>query len=294
MFMTMTGTAHPPRRLVHANGVDLCVQAFGHQGSPAILLIGGAASSMDWWETEFCERLAAGPRFVIRYDLRDTGQSTSYEPGAPPYSGMDLVADAVGLLDTLGISRAHMVGISMGGGIAQRLALDHADRVASLTLTSTSPGGPGLPPMSDELAASFAEPAPQPDWSDRAAVIDHIVDDLRPFAGSLPFDEPHFRALAATIVDRTDNIAASMTNHWILEGGDEPVRPRLGEIRAPTLVLHGTEDPLLPYAHGEALAREIPGARLVPLERVGHEMPPRPVWDRVVAEILEITAPRAA
>jgi pimeloyl-ACP methyl ester carboxylesterase len=278
--------------MVVANGVELCVQTFGDPESPAILLIGGAASSMDWWEDEFCERLASGPRFVIRYDLRDTGQSVSYEPGAPQYGGLDLVADAVGVLDAFRVARAHVVGISMGGGIAQRLALDHADRVASLTLIATSPGGPDLPAMSDELASHFAQPAPEPDWSDRAAVIDYIVEGERPFAGSHQVGEESVRALVGRIVDRTVNIASSMTNHWILEGGGEPMRPRLGEITAPTLVLHGTEDPLFPYGHAEALAAEIPGARLLPLEGVGHEVPPRPVWDKVVAAMLDHTAER--
>src|SRR5687768_6701273 len=96
------------RRIVEANGVGLCVETFGDRDGPAILLIGGGASSMDWWEEGFCERLARGGRLVIRYDLRDTGQSTTYEPGAPPYTGMDLVADAAGLLDALGIARAHV------------------------------------------------------------------------------------------------------------------------------------------------------------------------------------------
>jgi pimeloyl-ACP methyl ester carboxylesterase len=278
-------------RTVLANGVELCVQTFGDPASPAILLIAGAASSMDWWEDEFCARLASGPRFVIRYDLRDTGQSVSYEPGAPQYGGPDLVWDAVGLVDALRVARAHVVGISMGGGIAQHLALDHADRVASLTLIATSPGGPGLPSMSDELRAQFEDPSPEPDWSERQAVVDYLVDDLRPYAGTLPFDEEKMRALAGRIFDRTVNIASSMKNHWILEGG-EPVRPRLREIRAPTLVLHGTEDPLFPYGHAEALAAVIPGARLVPLEGMGHEMPPRPVWDQVVAAILDQTAER--
>jgi pimeloyl-ACP methyl ester carboxylesterase len=277
--------------MVLANGVELCVQTFGNPASPAILLIGGAASSMDWWEDEFCERLASGPRFVIRYDPRDTGQSVSYEPGAAQYGGPDLVADAVGVLDAVRIARVHVVGISMGGGIAQHLALDHPDRVASVTLISTSPGGTDLPPMSDELRARFAEPSPEPDWSDRQAVVDYLVDDLRPYAGTLPFDEEGIQALVGRIVDRTVNIASTVKNHWLLEGG-EPVRPRLGEIRAPTLVLHGTEDPLFPYGHAEALAAEIPRARLVPLEGVGHEMPPRPVWDRVVAAILDHSADR--
>ena len=278
--------------MVVANGVELCVQTFGDPESLAILLIGGAASSMDYWEDEFCERLASGPRFVIRYDLRDTGQSVSYEPGAPQYGGLDLVADAVGVLDALRVARAHLVGISMGGGIAQRLALDHADRVASLTLIATSPGGPDLPAMSDALRARFEEPPAEPDWSDRQAVVDYIIEDLRAYAGTLAFDEGEMRALVGRIVDRTVNIASSMTNHFILEGGGEPMRPRLGEITAPTLVLHGTEDPLFPYGHAEALAAEIPGARLLPLEGVGHEMPPRSVWDQVVAAILDHTAER--
>ena len=177
----------------------------------------------------------------------------------------------------------------MGGGIAQHLALDHADRVASLTLIATSPGGPDLPPMSHELRARFEEPPPEPDWSDRQAVVDYLVDELRPFAGTLPFDEEAMRALVARIVDRTVDIEAATKNHWLLDGG-EPLRPRLGEIRAPTLVLHGTEDPLFPYGHAEALAAEIPRARLRPLEGMGHEVPPRPLWDQVVAAVLDHTA----
>jgi pimeloyl-ACP methyl ester carboxylesterase len=140
-------------RLVSANGVDLCVQTYGQAGEPAILLVAGAANSMDWWEDEFCERLASGPRFVIRYDLRDTGQSVSYEPGAPGYDGSDLVADAVGLLDALEIARAHVVGISMGGGIGQHLALEHADRAArrrALPGRRVSP----LPPLRAQLHAA--------------------------------------------------------------------------------------------------------------------------------------------
>jgi pimeloyl-ACP methyl ester carboxylesterase len=279
---------------ITANGVKLCVQTFGKAGDPAVLLIAGAECSMDWWEDDFCELLAAGPRFVIRYDLRDTGQSVTYRPGAPEYDGSDLTADALGVLDALGIDRAHVVGISMGGGIGQELALEHSGRVATLTLISTTPVGPGppdrpdLPSMSEELASRFAEPAPEPDWSDRAAVIDYIVEGLRPFAGSLPFDEDSQRALVARVFDRTINIASSMKNHWLLEQG-ERVRKPVSEITAPTLVLHGTEDPVFPYEHGEALAREIPVARLTPLEGAGHELPPRPLWNQVVAAILEHT-----
>jgi pimeloyl-ACP methyl ester carboxylesterase len=283
--------------MVRANGVDLCVQTFGEPGEPVILLIGGAESSMDWWEDEFCELLASGPRFVIRYDLRDTGQSVSYPPGDPGYDGSDLVADAVGLLDALGIDHAHVVGTSMGGGIAQQLALEHAPRVATLTLISTSPVAPrdpdktDLPPMSEELASRFAEPAQEPDWSDCEAVVDYIVESLRPFAGSLSSDEQRQRGLVERIVGRTTSIESSMKNHWIIDSG-EPVQRSLGEVTAPTLVLHGTEDPMFPLAHAQALADEIPDARLVPLEGMGHEMPPRPLWSEVVAAILEHTSAR--
>jgi pimeloyl-ACP methyl ester carboxylesterase len=121
------------------------VETFGDAGAPAILLISGAAASMDWWDAEFCRRLAAGGRFVIRYDHRDTGRSVGYPPGAPGYTGADLVGDAVGLIDALAGGRAHVVGLSMGGGIAQYLAIHHGDRVATLTLMSTSPRRLGWP-----------------------------------------------------------------------------------------------------------------------------------------------------
>jgi pimeloyl-ACP methyl ester carboxylesterase len=144
---------------------------------PAILLIMGSSASMDWWEDDFCERLADGRRFVVRYDHRDTGRSVSYRPGAPPYTLRDLAADAVGLLDTFGLARAHLVGMSMGGAIAQLVALDHPGRVASLTLIATSPAGPGdpgLPETPAQTRAKFAAIA-EPTWPDRTAVIDYLV-----------------------------------------------------------------------------------------------------------------------
>jgi pimeloyl-ACP methyl ester carboxylesterase len=278
--------------MVKANGVELCAQTFGEPGDPAILLISGAASPMDGWPEEFCARLAEGPRFVIRYDHRDTGQSVSYPPGAPEYTGRDLAADALGLLDAFGVGRAHFVGISMGGGIAQVIGVEHADRVASLTLLSTSPGpGPdsGLPAMSDRLREYFAAPPPEPDWSDRTAVIEHIIRDYRACAGSIPPDEADLRDLATRTVDRADNVKSTLTNHWIIDSGGESVRARLGEITAPTLVIHGTADPMFPYGHAEALAREITGARLLPLAGAGHEVPPRSTWDAVITALVAHT-----
>lgn len=276
--------------MVEVNGVELCAQTFGNADDPAVLLVMGLAASMLHWEDEFCERLAAGARFVIRYDHRDTGRSVTYPPGAPGYTGDDLVADAAGLLDALGVERAHVVGFSMGGAMAQLLTLDYADRVASLTLISTSPGtGADLPGMSDELRAHFADPPPEPDWSDRDAVIDYLVEDERVYAArSRPFAEAERRRLAGRIFDRTTDIAASMKNHWALDAG-ESWRERLGEIRVPTLILHGAEDGLFPIGHALALEREIPGARLIRLDGMGHELP-REVWDVVAAGIVRHTA----
>lgn len=277
-------------RIVRANRVDLCLETFGDGADPAILLIAGAASSMLSWENDFCERLAAGSRFVIRYDNRDTGRSVTYKPDAPKYTGPDLVDDAVGILDALGLDRAHVVGLSMGGGTGQLLALDHPDRVSSLTLISTSagPGDPDLPGISDDLRARFESPTPTPDWSDRDAVIEYIVEDARAYAATTrPFDEAAWRDLAGRDFDRSANIASSMTNHFLLDGGDG-WRKRLGALRTSTLVIHGEEDPLFPPAHAHALAEEIPNARLLILEQTGHELP-RTVWDVVVPAILAHT-----
>ncbi|MGV9774752.1 alpha/beta fold hydrolase [Streptosporangium sp. NPDC003464] len=279
-----------PRETVHANGVELAVQAFGDPAAPAILLISGAEASMDWWDDDFTARLAASGRYVIRYDTRDTGRSTTFPVGAPTYTQNDLLADAVGVLDAYGLAAAHIVGVSMGGGLAQRFGIEHPERVLSLTLMSTSPGGPGgpdnpdLPPMSEPLAKMFEEPAPGPDWSDRDAVIAYFLAAEHAFSGTIPVDEEHVRRTAGRAFDRSP-VPAAASNHWMIEGSG-PIRSRLGEITAPTLVLHGTEDPLFPYGHAEALAREIPGAWLVPLPGMGHQMPPRQVWDTVIPAIV--------
>lgn len=286
-------------RVIRANGVDLCVQTFGEPDNPAILLICGAGASMDWWDPELCRRLAAGDRFVIRYDGRDTGRSVTYPAGAPAYSGQDLASDALGVLDALGVARAHLVGISMGGALAQVVAAEQPERVASLVLMSTTaihPGGPGEPPlpgMSAELRAAFAAAKP-PDWSDRTAVVTRIVETERAYEGPRYFDEAAVRALAELIVDRSIDMAASMTNPMLIAGRDdsEPSPDRLSGVTAPTLVVHGTVDPLFPYAHAEALARRIPGAALLPLADVGHQVPPPPLWPTIIPALLQHTATR--
>ncbi|HEX6684739.1 MAG TPA: alpha/beta hydrolase [Candidatus Limnocylindrales bacterium] len=273
--------------MIGTNGAELCAEAFGDRGDPAILLIHGGAASMDWWDDAFCEQLAGGGRFVIRYDHRDTGQSTSYPPGKPGYNGMDLTHDAFAVLDGLGVDRAHIVGLSMGGGIAQELVTLRPDRVLTLTFIATSPIG--LPEPRELPPPRVKASVPNPDWHDREAVIRFFTDTERLYSGSIPVDEERIRTIAGRMFDRSGDVEASQTNHWGIEEG-EPIQVNLGEISVPVLVLHGTEDPLFPLPHGEALAAAIPGAVLVPIEKMGHQTPPPQVWPIVIEAILRHTS----
>jgi pimeloyl-ACP methyl ester carboxylesterase len=274
-------------RMLRANGVDLCVETFGAAADPAILLIHGAAASMQAWDTPLCERLAAG-RFVIRFDHRDTGRSVSYPPGQPGYALPDLMEDAIGILDALGIAKAHLVGRSMGGALAMLAALEHPDRVLTLTLVATSPGGSDLPPMSLAFLDFVAKP-PAVDWKDRAAATDHLMKLLAIFAaGSRHFDAAAMREVVALDVARTRDVAASQINHFAMATG-APIRPRIGRIAVPTLVVHGADDPVFPLGHAEAAAKEIPGAELLVLEDVGHLLP-EAVWDVFVPAVLAHTS----
>lgn len=285
-------------RNVENAGIVLHTQAFGDAGNPAIVLLHGAGDSMLAWDEEFIERLVAGGRYVIRYDARDSGRSSSSEVGAPPHDLRDLVGDALAVLDAYGLSAATLYGMSGGSAVVQLLAIEHPERVAAVVLSSSTPGGPGhgaddLPPMTPELEAFFGGAAPEPDWSDPAAVAEYLVAAERPFAAtSRPFDEPARRAQATRVVAHASNIAAQLTNPFLLDPGPS-WRDHLAEVTAPTLVLHGDEDPLFPLAHGKALAAAIPGARLHVLAHTGHEMPPHAEWDAIVAAVLSLTDPAA-
>lgn len=276
--------------MIKANGAELCVETFGERGDPALLLLSGFGGSMDWWDAELCRLLAAAGRLVIRYDYRDTGQSTSYEPGKPGYTGSDLSDDAAGVLDALGIQAAHVVGLSMGGGIAQRVIIEHPDRVATLTLISTTaitPSEMELPPP-EARVSSFA---PEVDWNDRDQVIRYFIEAEKAYGGSIPVDEGRIGAIAGRVFDRTSNMTAAQTNHAILADGGDPVpRDALSRIGVPVLVIHGTEDPLFPLPHGRALAAAIPGARLLIVEGLGHQMLPPEVWPVAVPALLEMSA----
>jgi pimeloyl-ACP methyl ester carboxylesterase len=276
-------------RMIEANGVELCTEAFGDSTDPPTLLVMGLGASMLWWEEGFCQQLAARGRFVVRYDHRDTGRSAAYEPGNPSYSGADLVADAAGVLDAYGLPAAHVVGVSAGGGFAQLLALELPDRVFTLVLISSSPATPGdrgLPPPTAAFSRFVAGTAV--DWSNRDSVVEHLVGYSRLLAGGQrPFDEAAQRDLVRRDLERTLDIA-SLQNHDLLAHEDPPHRG-LSTITAPTLVIHGTADPMFPLAHGEALAEEIPGATLLALDRAGHGVD-RADWDTMVQAIVHHTA----
>ncbi len=275
-------------RTIEANGVQLCAEPFGDTAHPPILLIMGIGSSMLWWEDDFCRMLASGGRYVIRYDHRDTGRSLTYEPGRPEYTGADLTADVARVLDGFGISAAHLVGVSAGGGIAQELALDSADRVLSLTLISTSPATGSdrdLPPPTQAFSRFIA--TAEADWSDPDSVIDYLVAYWHLLAGGeRVFDEARARELVRRDVERARDFAA-VQNHDLMSHGEGSSRP-LSSITVPTLVIHGAADPMFPLKHGEVLAADIPGARLLTLEGAGHGVY-RDDWEMLVAAILEHT-----
>lgn len=275
--------------MIEANGVELCTESFGNRGDPPIILVMGMAGSMLWWDEAFCRLLAGAGRFVIRYDHRDTGRSVTYEPGDPGYSGTDLAADIAGVLDAYGIPAAHVVGVSMGGALAQVLALDHPDRVLSLVLISSSPAVPGereLPPIAERLRKFVA--TSQADWSDPESVTEYLVDYSRVLAGEgRPFEEARLRELVRRDIERAGNFAASQ-NHGALSD-DAVSRGPLSSIAVPTLVIHGSDDPMFRPEHGQALADEIPSASLLVLEGAGHGLE-RADWETVAAAIADHTA----
>jgi pimeloyl-ACP methyl ester carboxylesterase len=264
--------------------VDLCSEAFGDPSDAPILLIHGVGASMLWWDESFCRLLADRGRYVIRYDHRDTGRSATSEPGRPDYTGADLTADAARVLDDHDVPAASLVGVSAGGGMAQDLALEHPDRVTALALISTSPVvaiGRDLPPPTDAFLEAL--PTLTVDWSDTDSVIEYLIDYSRVLNGDVrPFDEAAARALVTEDVRRARNPAAAQ-NHDLLEEGSEVTGP-LSRITVPTVVVHGTADPMFPIEHGQALADEIPGATLVTLDGAGHGVDRRD-WPTIVDAI---------
>jgi len=274
--------------------VELCVDTVGSPSDPSLLLIGTTVAT---WDDELVEQLTG--RFVIRYDQRDTGRSTTVDPDAPGYTVRDLVTDAVGVLDGLGIARAHVAGIATSGFIAQLLALDHPSRVASLVLIGTRPVAPGpvdddLPEHSPAIMAHFGSASPV-DWTDRESILDGAVAMARVLSGSPQFDAAEARAHAAGALDRSGPHPASARNSlmgtvFAKLDCTPRWRERLPEITAPTLVVHGAADPFFPVGNAQALAAEIPGATLRVLDGVGAELPRR-AHAEVATAVLTHTTP---
>ncbi|MGW1993867.1 alpha/beta fold hydrolase [Embleya sp. NPDC001921] len=273
-----------------ANGVELGIESFGRDTDPLVLLAGG--TTMLSWPDALCERLAAGGRRVVRYDLRDCGASTSVDPEAPAYNLRDLAADAAALAGALGATTAHLAGIGVGGMVAQVAALDHPDAFSALTLVGTRPVAPG--PVDDDLPdhdaarmrALFSRP--RPDWIDRTAVAAYAAEG----AELLGNDPDQARATAARIWDRTPSVepAVQQANQLAMVFARLDCAPRwrerLGELTLPTLVVHGRDDPFFPVGNGEALATAIRGARLLVLDKMGTAIP-ETAADRLAAAMLE-------
>ncbi len=273
-------------RTVASGDAELSTESFGRPGDPAVLLVHGQMASMLWWPEELCRRLAAGGRFVIRYDHRDTGRSTAYPPGTPPYGLDELVGDVLAVLDGYGVERGHLIGLSMGGMLVQVVAVEHPERVSAVTAISTSPIGEGEPlPDPDPAYLEFSASWEGVDASDPEALAAMIAADAGELAGTRhPHDADATRALVDRDVARARN-PQSLLNHTLIHAdGSGPARERLGEIAVPFLVVHGTADPLFAVEHGQALAAAVPGARLLVLEGGGHELHAGD-WDEVIAAL---------
>ncbi len=273
-----------------ANGVTLGVEHFGEAAAPLVLLAGG--TTMLSWPDALCEALAAGGRHVVRYDLRDSGVSTTVDPEAPAYTLRDLAADAAALARRLDDRPAHLAGIGVGGMVAQVAALDHPDAFSALTLAGTRPAAPG--PVDDNLPGHDAVTMdrlfsrPKPDWSDRTAVAEFAAAG----AEILGDDPAAARRTAERIWDRTPGTepAVQMANQLRMVFSKLDCKPRwrerLSELAIPALVVHGRRDPFFPVGNAEALAREIRGARLLVLERAATAIPDAAAGE-VAAAMLE-------
>jgi pimeloyl-ACP methyl ester carboxylesterase len=282
--------------------IEIAYETFGDPANPAVLLVMGLATQMIAWHEDFCAELASRGFHVIRFDNRDVGRSTALRHLPAPtirqlalrskkaagYTLSDMAADAVGLLDQLGIERAHIVGASMGGMIAQTIAIEHPQRVLSLCSIMSNTGSrlAGQPKLATYRVLLAVPPA------DREQFIEHVLKMYR-VIGSPGFDrdEDDLREIAGRSYDRGRNPAGSGRQlAAIISSGDRT--EGLRGVRVPTVVIHGTRDPLVRPSGGRATARAVPGARLVKIEGMGHDLP-RQAWPRIIDAIAE-NAARAA
>ena len=272
-------------RTIMNGDVGLATQTFGAPTDLPLILAMGATASMLWWPEQLCEGLAARGYYVIRYDHRDTGQSTTTAPGKPTYSVEDMATDLIAIMDGFGLESAHVVGMSLGGLIGQITALTCPRRIRSLTLIGAEPlgwTGPELPGIAPEFLEHFASFSTL-DWSDRDTVTVFMLEIARmSTGGGQRFDAARERKRIEAEIDRAVDIRSAF-NHGMV-GLRSDWRGRAADINQPVLVLHGSDDPILPLQNGEALASIIRGSRLVILEGIGHELPPTAL-PRIINEI---------
>lgn len=293
---------HTEEAFVEANGIQLCYDTFGNESNVPLLLIMGLGAQMISWPDEFCAQLAERGFWVIRFDNRDIGKSTSFdEAGVPnvmgvmmaamqgqsspvPYLLQDMANDAVGLLDALAIKKAHIVGASMGGMIVQELLIQHADRILTATSIMSTTGDPSLPQAKPEAATILMSPAP----AERDKYLDHSVGTWRVLSGdAFPFHEAEVRASAARAYDRGLN-PAGMARQLAAIYASGSRREGLKKVDVPTLVIHGDIDPLVPVEGGKDTAVQIPNAELLIVEGMGHNLPLE-AWAQIIEAITKHT-----
>jgi pimeloyl-ACP methyl ester carboxylesterase len=285
---------------VPANGIQLCYETFGDRANPPVVLIMGLAAQMIVWDDEFCTQLAARGFWVVRFDNRDIGMSTRFPKARTPrlaelmlaqatrikfrvpYTLRDMAADTVGLVDALGIRSAHVVGASMGGFIAQELAILYPSRLRSMTSIMSSTGDPKLPGPTPRALAVLSKKVPL----DREGYVREYVHTWSVLAGDhFPFNAERTARQGAAAYDRGINPAGVARQMLaIIASGNR--RKALRGVNVPTLVIHGTADPLVPHHAGRDTALTIPGARLLLIEGMGHSFP-REVWPRIIDAIAE-------
>jgi pimeloyl-ACP methyl ester carboxylesterase len=289
-------------QIAHANGIEIAYESIGDPAGQPLLMIMGLGTQLIHWDVELCEQLAARGFHVIRFDNRDAGHSTHIDAPVPnvrramlglrvdaPYLLRDMAEDAAGLLDHLGISAAHVVGASMGGMIGQTLAIEHPERVLSLTsiMSTTGERSVGRPKL--RMMGLLMRRAPR----EKEAFVEHFVGVFKAI-GSRGFamDEERVRRLAAEAYER-DHDAAGTGRQLaaILASGDRT--ERLRALRVPTTIIHGRKDPLVPFRGGKATADAIPDAKLIAIPGMGHDMP-REVWPQLVDAISDNAARASA
>ncbi|MBB5050692.1 pimeloyl-ACP methyl ester carboxylesterase [Afipia massiliensis] len=292
--------AHQPPQMAKANGIELCYEIFGASDAEPLVLIMGLGAQMIHWDDDFCRDLAGRGFRVIRFDNRDIGQSTKMSGGKPlrpmellklrifkiapeaPYKLWDMASDVVGLLDALGIRKAHIVGASMGGMIAQEIAMQYPDRVLSLTSIMSTTGNPRLPQPTREASAILLAPPP----TTKEEYLTRFGQTWKVLRGaSFPLDEAKDLERAERTYARGLNPAGvGRQLRAILASGNR--KDRLRSVKAPTLVIHGTIDPLVKMEAGKDTAASIPGAKLLLIEGMGHALP-IPMWPTIIGAIAE-------